>query len=358
MNRPSFSILLPTKNRSEILAGAIRSALEQTFGDFELIISDNDDSPAATRAVVEAFSDPRIRYVRTSGTLAMHENWDNAFLQATGKQVLVLEDKMRLVPNALETLHAAVQSENAPVSFPITFIKGEKLGALAAPPARQSWCSTDIIDGFCRFHPDIFDLVPKGLDCCASRELLQRIKSESPTGFLFSYVCPDYSFGFMVLSRADRIVRLDRPLIYVPNNWMWAGKYSNGQATYRKDALIRRFMKDLPVTPADIIERVPVKAQYLWINMVLYDFFTKYRRPGHQPEISWSDYHAFVKTLILLGRKLGADMDEERTAVRDSLRQQGWLFRLQVTVKFWQHLFLAARRALLGRFKAGREQKS
>ena len=358
MKQPFFSILLPTKNRSEILAGAIRSALEQTFGDFELIISDNDDSPDSTRAVVQSFSDSRIRYVRTSGALAMHENWDHAFLQATGQQVLVLEDKMRLVPNALETLHAAVRSENALISFPATFIKGEKLGALERPPSRRSWRSTDIIDGFCRFRPDTFDLVPKGLDCCAPRELLLRIKAESPTGFLFSHVCPDYSFGFMVLSRTDRIVRLDRPLIYVPNNWMWAGKYSNGQATYRKDALIRRFMKDLPVTPADIIERVPVKAQYLWINMVLYDFFTKYRRPDHQPAISWSDYHAFVKTLILLGRRLGADMEEERTAVQASLRQQGWPFRLQVTLKFWQHLFLAARRALVGRLAAGRQSKS
>ncbi len=358
MTEPFFSVLLPTKNRSEILPGAIQSALDQTFADFELVVSDNDDSPTATRDVVAGFKDPRIRYIRTSGALAMHENWDNAFQHASGEQVLVLEDKMRLVPNALEILHAAVLAESAVISFPVTFIKGEKLGTLGRPPARRSWRSTDIIDGFCRFQPDAFDLVPKGLDCCAPRKLLERIKSESLTGFLFSHVCPDYSFGFMVLSRTDRIVRLDRPLIYVPNNWMWAGKYSNGQATYRKDALIRRFMKDLPVTPADIIERVPVKAQYLWVNMVLYDFFTKYRRPGHQPEVSWTDYHAFVKTLILLGRKLGADMDEERTAVHASLRQRGWLFRLQVIVKFWQHLFLAARRALVGRLTAGREHKS
>lgn len=358
MTEPFFSVLLPTKNRSEILPGAIRSVLDQTLGDFELVVSDNDDSPTATRDVVAGFQDPRIRYVRTSGTLSMHENWDNAFRHATGKQVLVLEDKMRLVPDALETLQAAVRSENALVSFPVTFIKGEKLGALGQPPARRSWQSTDIVDGFVRFKPDCFDLVPKGLDCCAPRELLQRILSESPTGFLFSHICPDYSFGFMVLSRTDRIVRLDRPLVYVPNNWMWAGKYSNGQATYRKDALIRRFMKDLPVTPADIIERVPVKAQYLWVNMVLYDFFTKYRRPDHQPKISWTDYHAFVKTLILLGQKLGADMEEERTAVRDSLRQQGWFFRLQVAVKFGYHLFLAARRALIGRLTTGREHKS
>jgi glycosyltransferase involved in cell wall biosynthesis len=355
---PFFSILLPTKNRSEILPGAIRSVLEQTFGDFELVISDNDDSPTATREAVAQFNDPRVRYVRTSGDLAMHANWDNAFFHATGKHVLVLEDKMRLVTNALEVLHEAVRKEETVVSYPLTFIKGERLRPSGAPPSSQVLESTRIIDGFTRFKPTAFDLIPKGLDCCAPRELLRRIKEESPTGFLFSHVCPDYAFGFMVLSRVDRITHLDAPLAYIPNNWMWAGKYSNGQATYRKDALIRRFMKDLPVTTMDIIERVPVKAEYLWINMVLYDFFTKYRRSDHLPRINWIDYHAFVQTLILLGRKLGADMADERAAIRASLRQQSRLFRLQVAVKFFLHLVLAAQRAVMARLAANRDRNS
>ncbi len=354
MSQPYFSILLPTKNRSEILPGAIQSALDQTCGDFELIISDNDDSATATRDAVAQFNDSRIRYCRTSGNLAMHENWDNAFLQATGQQVLVLEDKMRLVPNTLEILREHVGREGTLVSFPVTFVKDASLPAARTPVRGVSWKSLAIVDDFTRFVPRAFDRIPKGLDCCASRELLARIKVESPTGFLFSHVCPDYSFGFMVLSRLERIVHLNTPLIYVPNNWMWAGKYSNGQATYKKDAIIRRFVQQLPVTPDDIIARVPIKARYLWINMVLFDFFTKYRRAGHAPEINWADYHAFVMTLILLGRKLGGDMTEEADAVRASLRQNSFGFRAKVYLKFILQLWRSLLRTIGGRLATRR----
>ena len=354
MSKPYFSILLPTKNRSEILPGAIQSVLNQTCRDFELIISDNDDSATATRDAVAQFNDSRIRYCRTSGNLAMHENWDNAFLQATGQQVLVLEDKMRLVPNALEILREHLGREGTLVSFPVTFVKDASLPAVPTPVTGDRWESKAIVDDFTRFVPRAFDQIPKGLDCCASRELLARIKAESPTGFLFSHVCPDYSFGFMVLSRLEGIVHLHTPLIYVPNNWMWAGKYSNGQATYKKDAIIRRFVQQLPVTPEDIIAHVPVKARYLWINMVLFDFFTKYRRAGHQPVVDWAAYHAFVMTLILLGRKLGGDMAEESQAVRASLRQRGFGFRLKVYFKFVLQLWRNFWRTIGGRLATRR----
>ncbi len=356
LNPPFFSVLLPTKNRSEILPGAIRSVLAQTFGDFELIVSDNDDSPEKTRDAVATFSDPRIRYVRTPGNLAMHQNWDNAFLHATGRFVLVLEDKMRFVPNALEVLARHLEGSTFPVSYALTSIKDESLAGPTTPPPSREMVSRAIIDDFVCFRPAAFDKVPKGLDCCVSRELLAKIKAESPTGYLYSYICPDYAFGFMVLSRMDRIIRIDEPLVYIPNNWLWSGNYSNGQATYRKNELIRRFVRDLPIKPGDIVAHVPIKAEFLWINMVLHDFFKMYRRPDHQPEVNWADYHAFVMTLILLGRKLGADMTEEIVATRASLRQSSFSFQLSVAFKLVHHLFLAGTRALRGRLATRRNQ--
>ena len=129
MSSPFFSILLPTKNRSEIVGGAVESALGQTFPDYELIVSDNDDSPTATAAVLSRYRDPRVRYCRTSGKLPMHENWENAYRQASGEHVLVLEDKMRLVPNALEILHHYASREAVPISYPVTFATGESIPA-------------------------------------------------------------------------------------------------------------------------------------------------------------------------------------------------------------------------------------
>ncbi len=52
---PFFSVLLPTKNRAEILAGSIRSVLGQSSPDWELVISDNSDPDAGAESIVEEF---------------------------------------------------------------------------------------------------------------------------------------------------------------------------------------------------------------------------------------------------------------------------------------------------------------
>ena len=351
MTRPFFSILLPTKNRSEILAGAIDSALQQTDQDFEIIVSDNDDSPNATRDTVHKFSDPRVRYFRTSGNLAMHENWDNALSKTEGLYVLVLEDKMRLVPNALSILRENIAKGYNVISFKIIFSKHKILGPAKTPVSGDTWKSVDIVNDFTNFLPNSFDRIPKGLDCCAERLLLDRIKNESPTGFLFSHICPDYSFGFMLLSRIESVHCLKTPLLYVPNNWMWAGKYSNGQATYKKNAIIKRFIEQLPINPKKIVENVPVKAEFLWINMVLFDFFTKYKNQNHNPKINWVEYHAFVMSLILLGKKLGGDMTDESQALQASLNNYGVWFQLNVYICFARQLFRNIIKALNNRLR-------
>ena len=59
---PKVSILLPVYNVSAYLGEAIRSILQQSFTDFELIIL-NDGSTDETENVVLSFSDKRIRYI-------------------------------------------------------------------------------------------------------------------------------------------------------------------------------------------------------------------------------------------------------------------------------------------------------
>lgn len=60
---PCVSVLLPCFNAAGYLEDAIRSVLVQTFTDFELIIID-DGSTDATPAIIERFTDPRIRFLR------------------------------------------------------------------------------------------------------------------------------------------------------------------------------------------------------------------------------------------------------------------------------------------------------
>ena len=69
----TVSIILPTYNAADYLGPTIRSALDQTFTDFELLVLDNastDDTPS----LMATFTDPRIQYRRNATNLGMAGN--------------------------------------------------------------------------------------------------------------------------------------------------------------------------------------------------------------------------------------------------------------------------------------------
>jgi glycosyltransferase involved in cell wall biosynthesis len=330
---PFFSILLPTRGRSEIVGGAIESVLTQTFTDFELIISDNDASDTATREVVSRYPDARIRYVRTNGNLSMHENWENVFNHASGSHCLILEDKMRLVPNALEILHHYLQKHgDVVISYAIKFAKEPQLPAVNPLPEATDYGSRETIEMFCCFSQKFFEILPKGLDSCAPRALLKDLKAKSPTGLLFSYISPDYASGFQILSAVGGFFHIAEPLVYVPNNWMWQGKFSNGQSSYRKTDAYKAFLATLPVTREEIVRAVPIKSEFLWINSVIYDFLKLYQKPGHAPEIDWPAYYSFCLILMIIAKKAGGNLREETAQLRAGLKTQSLRFRSRVLI--------------------------
>ena len=58
---PLFSVLVPTHNRAEVVGAALRSVLNQTCRDFEvLVVGDGCDDH--TSEVVHGFDDSRIRW--------------------------------------------------------------------------------------------------------------------------------------------------------------------------------------------------------------------------------------------------------------------------------------------------------
>lgn len=65
MKPPLLTVLMPVFNTERYLAEAIDSILGQTFTDFEFIIID-DGSTDSSPALVESFTDPRIRFFRNT----------------------------------------------------------------------------------------------------------------------------------------------------------------------------------------------------------------------------------------------------------------------------------------------------
>ena len=105
MKEPYFSIVIPTFNRSELFPYAVRSVLNQTFNDFEIVLSDNcsgDDTPQVARQ----FTDARFKYVQTPRHYTIADAWEFARSQARGTLVIMLADDDTLVDTTLERFYA------------------------------------------------------------------------------------------------------------------------------------------------------------------------------------------------------------------------------------------------------------
>lgn len=107
--KPSVSVGIPTYNRSGLLQQAIQSVLQQTYQDFEIIVSD-DCSPDDTAQVVQAFHDPRIRYHRTVTNLRPPRNWNECVRLARGEFFALLPDDDVYCATFLEELVSALSA--------------------------------------------------------------------------------------------------------------------------------------------------------------------------------------------------------------------------------------------------------
>lgn len=98
-----FSILLPTRNRREMLPHAIESVRGQSFPDWELVVYDN--SEPSVRDVIPA--DPRIRYHHgpASGPAGAFQR---ALDLAQGEIVFPMGDDDTLPPDALQVIDAEI----------------------------------------------------------------------------------------------------------------------------------------------------------------------------------------------------------------------------------------------------------
>ncbi|MCK1635255.1 glycosyltransferase family 2 protein [Bradyrhizobium sp. 162] len=113
MFRPLFSILLPSRNRLELLKHALASIQIQDFSDFEVIVSDNASDPPYADDL-EAFASLNVRIVRSDTPLSVTRNWNVAIEAARGDYAIMLGDDDALTPGLLSRLSASIRKFDKP----------------------------------------------------------------------------------------------------------------------------------------------------------------------------------------------------------------------------------------------------
>jgi glycosyltransferase involved in cell wall biosynthesis len=137
--RPEISICIPTYNGEKFIARTIQSVLDQTFSNFEIIVSD-DGSTDKTLEIVRSFNDPRIVRIDSLSKVGAEVNWNNSVANARADLVkLVCQDDL-LYRHCLQTEFEAMSfSANQDVAFCFSlrdfvtpkdrFIKGRRIAS-------------------------------------------------------------------------------------------------------------------------------------------------------------------------------------------------------------------------------------
>lgn len=107
---PRVSIGLPVHNGANYVAHAIESILGQSYGDFELIISDNASHDDTERICLGyAARDDRVRYFRNDRNLGAATNFNRTFRQSSGAYFKWMAHDDVLAPDFLATSLARLE---------------------------------------------------------------------------------------------------------------------------------------------------------------------------------------------------------------------------------------------------------
>jgi glycosyltransferase involved in cell wall biosynthesis len=123
---PFFTIAVTAYNRRDLLRQTLSSILNQSFGDFEVIIgNDYVEEPLLLEAL--GFDDPRIRIVNNSENLGELGNMNALLSMSQGKYFALIADDDLYAPDFLKAAHAAIQRFDFPPCVYTSFIDGSEI---------------------------------------------------------------------------------------------------------------------------------------------------------------------------------------------------------------------------------------
>jgi Glycosyl transferase family 2 len=246
-----ITVVIPTRERCDVLVKALQTVTSQDYDPLEIIVSDNA-STDRTREVVAEARDPRIRYLNTGRRLSMSHNWEFALSHVRGGWVTMMGDDDGLLPGALKRLAdliaesgaRAIRSDTCYYAWPSLTGDGYGYGSLRVPlrsgyEVRNglAWLEK-VLWGEARYT-DLPMLYGGGF---VDFSVLQELRAA--TGAFYRSCIPDVYMAFAIASLVDTYIYLREPLAI-----NGASKHSTGTsmlspAAASKTSPIRQFASE------------------------------------------------------------------------------------------------------------------
>ena len=216
---PQVSVVMPVYNYGEFMSQAVNSLLEQTFTDWELIISDNastDNTEDVGRAFAE--QDKRIHYFRNESNVGVCGNFNLCEARANpdSQYIFGLPADDWLQPQALEKL---VTAANTNPDVTITYCDGYRmdgtvnLGRYSDMFKQVSPAGKHRELGLLYRHnyiPFQGALVNRQLACSVYPQSPQQGLHDTELAYT-----SDYHMWLQLLSRGAWAYYVDEPLVYI-----------------------------------------------------------------------------------------------------------------------------------------------
>lgn len=233
---PTFSIVIPSRNRPQLLSTAIQSVLSNTYGSFEIIVADNSDIDLRLKTNpdiadnIEGGHPSRVKILPppSRGRLSMWDNWSRGAKEAKGDYVIMMPDKCIMSPHGLDVL---LNSINAAPEGVITYripIKYSFSPRRKPGNDAKVYTAAEVQSFFHQWDATgEMDVYPHGCNCCYKRYDGHHIMYQARN--------PDYLQGYELVFKQQRSVyhTLD-DIMYIPRNI--PNKYSVG-ASYNNNVL-------------------------------------------------------------------------------------------------------------------------
>ncbi|WP_132254320.1 glycosyltransferase [Methylobacterium segetis] len=161
---PAVSVLVKSYNHAPYVAQTIRSLLDQSFQDFEIVVTD-DASTDATAAIVRGFDDPRIRLEVSPENRGISGAMNATIARARGRYLAILNSDDWALPGRLAR-QAAFLDANPDVSAVFGMPRAVDEGGTPTVPfndfraplrlpdfSRRSWLRQFFFHGNCLCAP-------------------------------------------------------------------------------------------------------------------------------------------------------------------------------------------------------------
>lgn len=223
-----FSVLLPTRNRLDLLARAIETIRRQDYDDWEIIVSDNF-SEEDVAGYIKTLADKRIKYFRTDRFIPVTDNWNNAIEKCDGDYIIMLGDDDGLMRGYFTTLSELILKFEAPdfiytnaflyaypgvlpgvpEGFLRTYSRRELFNSSNEPYWLESEKATKLVNYSLNFQV-MFDYNMQF--SLVSRRLIEDMKKYGP---FYQSPYPDYYASNAMLLKAKRILIVPQPLVTI-----------------------------------------------------------------------------------------------------------------------------------------------